>query len=57
MMHWIPVKDGNPLAAAIYRRHYSAYRYADRRRDDPTYRNRNLIAGPGEKLLLRNNFV
>jgi hypothetical protein len=50
--HWEPVRDGNPLAAAIYRRHYSAYVYADGRRDDPRYRNRNLICGPGEKMLL-----
>ena len=52
MSHWIKTKDGDPLAAALYRRHYSCYQYADNRRDDPAYRNRNLIVGPGEKLIL-----
>lgn len=50
--YWLAVKDGNAQAAALYRRHYSAYKYADGRRDRYGYRNRNLITGPGEKLVL-----
>lgn len=50
--HWLPVKDGDPRAAAIYRRHYSCYQYKDKRRDRYGYRNRFLIVGPGEKMLL-----
>jgi hypothetical protein len=50
--YWMQVKDGDPRAAALYRRHYSCHRYADGRRDDPSYRNRNLFAGPGEKIVL-----
>ena len=50
--HWLPVSDGNREAAELFRRHYSARRYADGRQNDPHYRNRNLIIGPGEKLLL-----
>jgi hypothetical protein len=50
--HWLPVKDGDPRAAAIYRRHYSCYQYADNRRNDFSYRNRFLIVGPGEKMVL-----
>lgn len=49
---WLPCKDGDQRAAALYRRHYSSYKYADRRRDDPGYRNRHLIVGPGEKLVM-----
>ncbi len=49
---WRIVPDGYPPAARLYRRHYSCYQYKDNRRDDPNYRNRNLILGPGEKMLL-----
>lgn len=49
---WLPVKDGDPRAAALYRRHYSCYQYADGRRYQHGYRNRFLILGPGEKMLL-----
>jgi hypothetical protein len=52
MGHWLETRDGDVRAAALYRRHYSCYPYADGRRDNPRYRNRNLIMGPGEKLLL-----
>lgn len=50
--YWLPVKDGDPRAAAIYRRHYSCYQYKDNRRSQHGYRNRFLIIGPGEKMLL-----
>lgn len=50
--HWLPIKDGDPRAATIYRRHYSCYQYKDKRRDRYGYRNRFLIVGPGEKMLL-----
>lgn len=49
---WIGAKDGDEAAAALYRRHYSAYQYADGRRNLVGYRNRFLICGPGEKMLL-----
>jgi hypothetical protein len=49
---WVEVKDGNTRAAMLYRRHYSCYQYADRRRDQYGYRARFLIVGPGEKLVL-----
>jgi len=52
MSHWIQTTDGDPLAAALYRRHYSCRQYQDGRRDDPTNRNRNLFVGPGEKMVL-----
>ena len=42
---WIPVKDGDRRAIAIYQRHYSARRYRDGRK-------RKLFMGPGEKLAL-----
>jgi len=31
------------------KRHYSFQSYADGRRSNPSYRNRNLVVGPGEK--------
>lgn len=49
---WLPVKDGDERAAALYRRHYSCYQYADNRRNRYGYRNRFLIVGPGEKMVL-----
>lgn len=49
---WLPVKDGDPRASALYRRHYSCNQYKDRRRDNPNYRNRHLIVGPGQKMVL-----
>lgn len=42
---WVPVKDGNDTARAIFDRHYSRYHYADGR--DP-----KLFVGPGEKTVL-----
>lgn len=48
---WLAVKDGDERAAALYLRHYSAHIYKDGRRRYG-YRNRFLIVGPGEKLLL-----
>ena len=41
---WLEVTDGDPRAAAIYERHYSARK--TRRRDD------RRIAGPGRKMVL-----
>lgn len=42
---WMPVKDGNPSALAIFHRHYSYAPYRDGR--SPV-----LFVGPGEKLVL-----
>ncbi len=42
---WMPVKDGDRRARAIFDRHYSRYHYADGRR--PV-----LFVGPGEKMVL-----
>jgi len=50
--YWLPIKDGDERAAAIYRRHYSCYQYKDNRRNRYGYRSRFLIVGPGEKMLL-----
>lgn len=50
--YWLPVKDGDPRVSALYRRHYSCYQYADNRRSNLSYRNRHLVMGPGEKLIL-----
>lgn len=49
---WLAVKDGDERAAALYRRHYSCYQYADGRRDRYGYHNRYMIVGPGEKMVL-----
>lgn len=46
--HWLPVKDGDERAFALYKRHYSYHEYRDGRRRHG-YRNRFLIMGPGEK--------
>ena len=43
--NWVQVKDGNPVAAEIFSRHYSKYVYADGRRP-------KLFVGPGEKIVL-----
>ncbi len=53
--YWRTVRDGDPLAFALYQRHYSFYQYADGRRERYGYRNRRLIVGPGEKLVLLGN--
>ncbi len=45
LTNWIPVKDGDARARAIYRRHYSCYHYADGRIPAK-------IVGPGEYLVL-----
>lgn len=50
--YWLPVRDGDPRAAALYRRHYSCYAYADGRRARADNRARYLILGPGEKMVL-----
>jgi hypothetical protein len=42
---WVPVRDGDASARAIFDRHYSRRRYADGRKP-------KLIVGPGDKLLL-----
>lgn len=49
---WIQVRDGHNRFAELYRRHYSCYQYADNRRSQAGYRNRNLVLGPGEKMAL-----
>lgn len=49
---WFAVKDGDPRAFALMRKHYSFQPYADGRRQDPTYRNRFLFVGPGQKMVL-----
>jgi hypothetical protein len=50
--HWLQVKDGDPRASWLYKRHYSCQQYKDRRRYQTGYRNRHLILGPGEKMVL-----
>lgn len=50
--HWLPVKDGDERATALYRRHYSSKDYADGRLRDWSNGQRWLVCGPGEKMLL-----
>lgn len=50
--NWLPIKDGDPRAFALYRNHYSYKKYKDGRRKNTAYRNRHLICGPGEKTVL-----
>lgn len=52
--NWLPVKDGDPRAFSLFRRHYTYTDYQDGRRKNTAYRNRHLICGPGEKLVLIN---
>lgn len=49
---WLSVKDGHPLAAAMYARHYSSHDYKDGRKQNVNNRNRHLIVGPGGKMVL-----
>lgn len=44
-LHWRLSRDGDPLALAMYLRHYSARQFVDGRV-------RRLFVGPGEKLVL-----
>lgn len=53
--YWLPIRDGDPRAFALFQRHYSYQNYADGRRARYGYRNRSLIIGPGEKLVLLGN--
>jgi len=50
--YWLPVKDGDPRAFALYRRHYSFRNYADGRRRNWSNPGRMLFVGPGEKMVL-----
>jgi len=50
--YWTQVKDGNPIVAQLYMRHYSCYQYADKRRQQYGNPSRFLVMGPGEKLIL-----
>jgi hypothetical protein len=43
--HWIPIKDGDDRARALFHRHYSRYAYKDGRKP-------LLFVGPGEKMVL-----
>lgn len=45
---WVPVKDGHPLARALYERHYSSQNRRKRRKERKT----KLFMGPGNKLPL-----
>ena len=48
LAQWVPILDGDPIAAGIYDRHYASDRSRERRRERGTL----LILGPGQKLLL-----
>lgn len=45
---WVPILDGDPVAAEIYHAHYSSERSRKRRIERGTM----LILGPGQKLVL-----
>jgi hypothetical protein len=51
-MNWLPAHDGDARVFAVMQRHYSFHAYSDGRRQNKRYRNRNLIVGPGEKMVL-----
>lgn len=42
--YWLPIRDGDPRGRAIYNRHYSSYKYKDRRP--------KRFVGPGEHMCL-----
>jgi hypothetical protein len=50
--HWLPAKDGDARVFDLMRRHYTFHAYKDRRRQDLSNRNRHLVVGPGEKMVL-----
>ena len=50
--YWMQVRDGNPIVAQLYMRHYSCHQYADKRRQQYGNPSRFLVMGPGEKLIL-----
>ena len=50
--HWLSIKDGDPRASYLFKRHYSCRKRKDGRRNQPQYRNRHLIMGPGQKMVL-----
>jgi hypothetical protein len=50
--YWVAVHDGNHQAFNLFQRHYSYQPYLDGRRQLHGYRNRFLICGPGEKMVL-----
>ena len=49
---WFPVKDGDPRAFALMKRHYSYQAYSDGRRQNLNNPNRMLFVGPGDKMVL-----
>ena len=51
-MLWLPARDCDPRAYALFSRHYSASNYADGRRCDPSNPTRFSFVGPGEKMVL-----
>jgi hypothetical protein len=50
--HWLPIRDGDPRAFAMYKRHYTYREYTDGRRRNLHNPNRMLFVGPGEKMVL-----
>src|SRR5438477_2450709 len=50
--YWFEVRDGDPLAFDLFKRHYSYRPYADGRRERVGYRNRWQFVGPGQKQIL-----
>lgn len=49
---WVEVRDGDPRALELHKRHYSHRHYKDGRADDLSNGNRWLICGPGQKAVL-----
>jgi len=50
--NWLFAKDGDPRVYELMKRHYTFHPYADGRRQNASNRNRKLVVGPGEKLVL-----
>jgi hypothetical protein len=52
-MNWLPVRDGDPRAFDLFRRHYSYHEYRDNRRRDSSYPGgRFRMVGPGQRMVL-----
>ena len=49
---WCIVRDADPRAYELMKRHYSFNSYRDGRRQDPSNHNRKHFVGPGEKMVL-----
>ena len=52
MYTWCVVRDADPRAYELMKRHYSFHAYRDGRRQDPANYSRRRFVGPGERMVL-----